>query len=78
MFFNYPVDYRVGYKTFSYSSQLSMNFTVLMSIKMPTMVGILTFISRINTASECLKAPKIFIFQGLSFYELLKFHVQLS
>ena len=52
-----------------------MNFTMLMSIKMPTMVGILTFISRIIT-SECFKG-RIF-FQGFSFYELLEFHAQLS
>ena len=27
-------------------------------VKMPTMVGILTFISRINTTSECFKQEK--------------------
>ena len=30
-------------------------------IKMPTIVGILTFISRINTTSERLKARNLFI-----------------
>ena len=41
-------------------------------------VGILAFISMINT-SESLKARKvILIFQHFSFYEQLKFHTQLS
>ena len=42
--------------------------------KMPTSVGILTFISMINTTSESLKARKVFIFQHFNFYEQLKFH----
>ena len=33
-------------KLFSYSTQLSMKFFVLINIKMPTIVGILIFISR--------------------------------
>ena len=45
---------------------------------MPTIVGILTFIRMINTTSESLEARKAFIFQHFSFYEPLKFHVQLS
>ena len=45
---------------------------------MPTIVGILTFISMINTTSESLKARKICIFQHFSFCEQLKFHAQLS
>ena len=32
-------------------------------------VGILTFISMINTTSESLKARKVYIFQHFSFYE---------
>ena len=43
-----------GYKTFSCSSQLSINFILLINVKIPTNVGILTFISMMNT-SECLK-----------------------
>ena len=35
-------------KLFSCSTQLSMGFIMLINIKMPTNVGILTFISRIN------------------------------
>ena len=46
---------------------------------MPTIVGILTFISMINTPSKSLKIRNIFIFfQYFSFYEQLKFHAQLS
>ena len=39
-------------KHFSYSTQLSSKFILLINIKMPTIVGILTFISMINTTSE--------------------------
>ena len=54
-------------------------FTMLINVKMPTNVGILTFISMINTISESLKA-RIFI-QSLhhsTIYEQDKFHAQLS
>ena len=55
-----------------------MKFILLINVKMPTIVGILTFISRINTASESLKAREFSVFQHLSFYEQLKFYAQLS
>ena len=45
---------------------------------MPTIVGILIFISRINTTSEVSKTRKIYIFQHFSIYEELKFNAQLS
>ena len=51
---------------------------MLIIVKMPTIVGILTFISMINKKSECLKARKAFIFQYFSLYEQLKFRTQLS
>ena len=51
-----------GYKLFSCSTQLSMKFILLINVKMPTVVGILIFISMINTTSEHLKARKDFIF----------------
>ena len=35
-------------KLFSCSTQLSMKFILLINVKMPTIVGILTFMSRIN------------------------------
>ena len=47
--------------------------------KMPTIVGILTIISMINTTSERLKARNFFICRYFSyFFEQLKFHAQLS
>ena len=47
---------------FHCSTQLSMEFIMPINVKMPTIVGILTFISMINTPSDSLK-PKVFIFQ---------------
>ena len=55
------------------AQQLSMKFIILINVKMPTIVGILTFISMINNPSESLKAREIFIFQRFSFYEGLIF-----
>ena len=39
---------------------------------------LLIFISRINTKSEGFQVKTIFSFQNFSFYELIKFHAQLS
>ena len=57
----------------SWSTQLSMKFIMLINVKMPTIVGILTFISMINTSSESMKARKVLIFQ-----QQLKFYARLS
>ena len=46
---------------------------MLINVEMPTIVGILTFISMIK--SESLKARKVFIFKHASFYEQLKSRV---
>ena len=62
-------------KLFSCSTQLNTKFILLINVKMPTIVGILTFMSRINTTSERLKSRIGLYF---SFYEQLKFHAQLS
>ena len=62
----------------AYSTQLSMKFIMLINVKMPTIVGILTFISRINTEPECFKVMKVFIFYYISFYKHLIVHTQLS
>ena len=64
-------------KLSSCSTQLSTKFILLINVKMPTIVSILTFISMINT-SERLKARNFFICRYFSFYEQLKFHAQLS
>ena len=60
-------------KLFPCSTQLSMNFILLIDIKMPTIVGILTFISRINTVSESFKGRTIFFFLILPFMSNLNF-----
>ena len=65
-------------KLFSCSIQLSTKFILLINVKMPTNVGILTFISMMNTISEKLKARNFFICRYFSFYEQLKVHAQLS
>ena len=59
-------------KLFPCSTQQSTKFILLINVKMPTIVGILTFISMINTTSERLKARNFFICQYFSFYEQFK------
>ena len=51
---------------------------LLLNVKMPTIVGILTFISMINTTSERVNAKNFFSCRYFSFYEQLKFRTQLS
>ena len=66
-------------KLFSCSTQLSMKIFLLINVKMPTIVGILTFMSRKNSIlglSESLK--KSLISRYFYTYEHLKFHAQLS
>ena len=66
-------------KLFSYSThELSTKIILLINVKMPTIVGILTFISMINTTPERLKAKNFFFCWHFSFYEQLKFHALLS
>ena len=48
------------------------------NVKMPTIVGILTFISKINTTPESFKARITFTFHHFTFNEQLKFCPQLS
>ena len=54
-------------KLFWCSTQLSMKFILLINVKMPTIVGILTFISRMNTTSKGFKARCFLIFHHLAF-----------
>ena len=54
---------------FSRSTQLSTKFTLLTNVKMPIIVGILTFICMIYTMSERLKARNFFFCRYFSFYE---------
>ena len=64
-------------KLFSISAQLSMKFILLINVKMPTIVGILTFISRINEALliKTWKFHWFWLFQNIWAF---KFHAQLS
>ena len=52
---------------FSCSAPMSMKCIMLINVKMPTIVSILTFIS-------ILKARKVFIFQYIRFYEQFNSH----
>ena len=65
-------------KLFPCSTQLSLKFILLLNVKMPTIVGIVSFSSMINTISERLEAINFFICRYFSFYEQLKFCAQLS
>ena len=55
-----------------------MKFILLINVKMPTIVGLLTFISRINASYESLHARNTHLFQRFCFYEQLKFYAQFS
>ena len=64
-----------GYKKlFSCSAQLSLKFILLINVKI---VGILTFISRINYRLKGLEPEFSSDLGYFSLYELLKFHAQL-
>ena len=65
-------------KLFLCSTQMSMKFILPLNVKMPTIVGILTFISMINTTTVRLKARNFFVCRYFSLYEQLKFCAQLS
>ena len=59
-------------------STYSIKFIMLINVKMPTIVGILIFISMINTTSESLKVIIIFIYMYFRCTGVLTFHVELS
>ena len=75
---SFPDLWPQGYDFFSCSTQLSTKFILLINVKMPTIVGILTYISMINTPSESPKQRNFFICQYFSVNEQLKFSAQLS
>ena len=65
-------------KLFSCSTQLRLKFILLINVKMPTIVGILTFMSRINYRLWSSK-PSISVYLGyFGIYEKFKFYAQLS
>ena len=65
-------------KLFSCSTQLSMKFFQLVSVKMPTIVGILTFMSGKNSILVLSEPKKNLNFLIFCTYEHLKFYAQLS
>ena len=65
-------------QNFLCSIQLNRKFIMPINVKIPTIIGILTFISRINTTSESFKESTIFMFQHFSFMSTLNFMSQLS
>ena len=60
-------------KRFSYSTQLSIKFFVLINVKMPTIVGILTFMSRKNSLLHLSEHEKCWISWYFHTYEYLNF-----
>ena len=66
-----------GYTTFSMLNSAEHEINLLINVKMPTIVGILTFISVINITSERLKEGHFFSCRYFSFYEQLN-RAQLS
>ena len=62
-------------KLFQCSAQLSTIFILLINVKMPTIVGILTFISMINTTSERLEVSNLFICRYFRFCEQFGAHL---
>ena len=65
-------------KLFSCSTLLRLKFILLVNVKMPTIVGILTFTSRINYSFLYFEPEFSTIFYYFSIYQQLKFHAQLS
>ena len=65
-------------KLFPCSTPQSSKFNLLMNVEMPTIVGISTFISMLNTTPVRLRTRKLFNCRYFSFYEQLKVRAQLS
>ena len=63
------------YNLFSYSTELSMKLILLANVKMPTIVGILTFTSRINKPSLSVLKQEISLFFSILVYEKINFYV---
>ena len=61
-------------KLFSWSTQLSMKFFLPINVKMPTIVGILTFMRRKNSILGLYEPISRYFYT----FEHFKFHAQLS
>ena len=58
-------------KLFSCSAQVSMKFFLLINVKMPTIVGILTFISRKNSILVLPEPEKKVAFLGIFIFMII-------
>ena len=65
-------------KNISCSTQLSMKFFLLINVKMPTIVGILTFKNKKNSIIGLSEPENAEFLDILYTYAHLKFHAQLS
>ena len=66
-------------KLFSCSTQVNMKFFLLINVKIPTIVGILTFMNNRKNSILGLSEPKKAEFLDIFYtYNHLKFHAQLS
>ena len=65
-------------KLFSCSTRLSMKFFLPINVRMPTTVGILTFMNRKNSILGLSEPEKSWISWYFHTYEKLKFYAQLS
>ena len=65
-------------KLFSSSTQLRLKLILLINVKMPTTVGILTFISRINDWLWWFNPNIAIEFGFFTIYEQFEFRAQLS
>ena len=63
---------------YSCSTQLTMKFFLLINVKMPTINGILTFMSKKNSILGLSEPKKSWLSWYFYTYEHLKFHAQLS
>ena len=73
IFFNNGITLESGdevIKLFPFSTQLSTKLTLLINVKMPTIVASLTFISLMNTIFEIIKARHFFICRYTSFMSI--------
>ena len=65
-------------KLFPCSTRPSLKFILLVNVKMPAIVGILTFMSRINHYFFSFELQFSSNFDYSNIYEQLQFHAQLS
>ena len=68
-----------GNKTFLNSTQLSRKYHARkINVKMPTIVGILIFINRINTTCKCFKQKNVLFFSEFYFLSIRAVEISCS